>query len=371
MLFVNIHTYFTDLEKADILNNYFASQSVVNDHNKSLPTNTTVSHESLEMRPFSVQDVKDTFDNLDVTKVCGPDLISPWLLKEGSPVLALPHSIIFNRSLQLGHFPSHLKDANVTSIHKKDDRSSPANYRPISLLCQPGKRMERCIHKQLYNYDKSHNLITPFLSGFIPRDSTTFQLIHTYHTICEAVDSGKAIRVVFCDISKAFDRVWHRGQIYLQAKHLGCSERLLKWFSSYLSDRRQSVVIDGQPSGWTYIKAGVPQGSILGPLLFLIYINDIINKLHASVRLFADDTRLYVIVDTPNSAVLILNNDLSYITSWAADWLVDLNAPKTLSMLISRIRNPGHHPPLYMNDTIILDTTSYKHLGLTFSNTCN
>ena len=296
-LIYNNETAETDLEKANMLNNYFASQSIVNDDNKSHPPNTTVSHESLEMRPLSVQDVKDTFDNLDVTKACGPDLMSPRLLKEGSPVLALPYSIIFNRSLQLGHFPFHWKDANVTSIHKKDDRSSPANYRPISLLYQPGKGMERCVDKQLYNSFKNHNLVTPLKSGFIPGDSTTFQIIHTYHTIYEAVDSGKEVRVVFCDISKAFDRVWHRGIIY-KLKHLGCSERLLKWFSSYLSDRCQRVVINGQASGWTYIKAGVPQGSMLGPLLFLIYINDIVNELHASVRLFADDTSLYIIVDT-------------------------------------------------------------------------
>ena len=208
--------------------------------------------------------------------------------------------------------------------------------------------------------------------------------------------------------------MWHRGLIY-KLKNLGCSERLLKWFSSYLSDRRQRVVINGQASGWTYIKEGVPQGSILGSLLFLIYINDIVNELHASARLFADDTSLYIIVDTPArfsirftasafrkllsiyvfsyfpfgfvgrmwdlivsipdhclsfySAALIMNNDLSYITSWAADWLVDFNASKTLSMLMSRKRNPGHHPPPYMNDTMVLDTKSHKHLGLTFSNT--
>ena len=138
----------------------------------------------------------------------------------------------------------------MSLLSTKDDRSSPAHYRPISLLCQPGKSMEQCVHKQLYNYVKSQNLITPLQSGFIPGDSTTFQHIHTYHTICEAVNSGKEIRVVFCDISKALDRVWHRGLIY-KLKNLGCSERLLKCFSSYLLDRR--VVINGQASGWTYI----------------------------------------------------------------------------------------------------------------------
>ena len=101
--------------------------------------------------------------------------------------------------------------------------------------------------------------------------------------------------------------MWHRGLIYRLKTR--CSERLLKWFSSYLSDRRERVVINGQASGWTYIKAGVSQGSILVPLLFLIYINDVVTELHASIRLFVDDTSLYIIVDTPNSAALIFNND--------------------------------------------------------------
>ena len=149
--------------------------------------------------------------------------------------------------------------------------------------------MERCIHKELFNYIHEHNLLTPLQSGFIPGDSTTFQLLHTYHMFCEAVDSGKEVRVVFCDISKAFDRVWHRGLIH-KLRDMGCSESLLKWFKSYLSNRRQRVVLNRLASEWTFIMAGVPQGSILGPLLFLVYINDIVNELQAHVRLFADDT---------------------------------------------------------------------------------
>lgn len=369
-LIYNNETAETDIEKATMLNDYFASQSVVNDNNKPLPPNTTVSHEYFDLIPITVQDVKDVFDNLDVNKACGPDLMNPRLLKEGSPVLALPYSIVFNRSIQAGHFPSPWKEANVTPIHKKDSSSSPTNYRPISLLCQPGKGLERCVHKQLFNYVKENSLITPFQSGFIPGDSTTFQLIHTYHVICEAVDSGKEVRVVFCDISKAFDRVWHRGLLH-KLRNLGCSERLLKWFSSYLFGRRQRVVLNGQMSKWAYIQAGVPQGSILGPLLFLVYINDIVNELQASVRLFADDTSLYMIVDSPNSAALVLNNDLAHITAWAAEWLVDFNASKTNSMLISRRRNPVQHPPLHMNGIMIEDTKLHKHLGLSFSNTCS
>ena len=111
------------------------------------------------------------------------------------------------RQEQSSDFPHSWKEANVSPIFKKDDRSLPSNYRPISLLCQAGKVMERCIHKHLYNYVLSNHILTPLQSGFVSGDPTTFQLLHTYHMFCEAVDNGKEVRVVFCDISKAFDRV--------------------------------------------------------------------------------------------------------------------------------------------------------------------
>ncbi|MCG8046087.1 MAG: reverse transcriptase family protein, partial [Candidatus Thiodiazotropha taylori] len=336
----------TDLQKANMLNEYFSSISVVDDHNTLLPPQKTITHERLETFDISPQTVKDVFDDLDTSKACGPDLMSPRLLKEGSTILAEPYSILYTASLRLGHFPSLWKNGNVTAIHKKDDRSKPANYRPITLLCQSGKSLERCVHKELYNYLNEHKLLTPFQSGFIPGDSTTFQLLHTYHTFCEAVDRGKEVRVVFCDISKAFDRVCHKGLTH-KLRDIGCSDEFLNWFSSYLSNRRQRVVINGLTSDWTLVQAGVPQGSILGPLLFLIYINDIVNELSASVRLFADDTSLYIVVENPNIAAIILNNDLDHIDAWAMQWLVDFNAAKTISQALSLKRNPPQYPTLY------------------------
>ena len=360
----------TDLQKANMLNKYFSSQSIVDDNNKSLPQSETVLHDRLDVFEITPQSVKDVFDCLDVNKSCGPDLMSPRLLKEGSSVLAEPYSLVFTSSVRLGHFPTPWKNGNITALHKKEDRSLPSNNRPISLLCQPGKSLERCVHKELYNYINEHKLLTPFQSGFVPGDSTTFQLLHTYHMFCEAVDSGKEVRVVFCDISKAFDRVWQRGLIH-KLRDIGCSDAIIKWFSSYLSNRRQRVVLNGQTSEWTFVKAGVPQGSILGPLLFFIYINDIVNELRASVRLFADDTSLYIVVENPNTAAVTLNNDLNFITNWATDWLVDFNAAKTQSMILTLKRNSPYHPPLYMNGLAITETSSHKHLGLTFTNNCN
>ena len=213
-----------------------------------------------------------------------------------------------------------------------------------------------------------NQLLTPLQSEFREGDSTTNQLLHTYHKICEAVDKGKEIRAVFCDISKAFDRVWHKGLLY-KLRCMGCSNRVAKWFESYLSQQRQRVVINGQSSDWVHILAGVPQGSILDPLLFLIYINDIVKHIGCSISLFADDTSLYIIVDCPLQSAQLLNTDLQTISDWAAAWLVTFNPLKTLSMLISRKRNPVLHPPLFMNGTVIKNTSFHNHLGLTFSNT--
>ena len=127
--------------------------------------------------------------------------LAPCLLREGAPILSRPFSLIFNRSLQQGYFPQGWKDANVTPIHKKDEKRIPGNYRPISLLSQLGKTTERCVHKHLYNYVVSNQILTPLQSGFVRDDSTTYQLIHTYHQFCQAVDSVKEVRAFFFAIS--------------------------------------------------------------------------------------------------------------------------------------------------------------------------
>ena len=198
-----------------------------------------------------------------------------------------------------------------------------------------GKVLEKVVHMHLFNYIRDHEILSALQSGFIPGDSTVNLLVDVYNTFCKSLDEGKEVCAVFCDISKAFDRVWHRGLLF-KLESIGVSDSLLLWSTSYLADRKQRVVLPGAVSVWKYIKAGVPKGSILGPLLFLIYINDIVVDIHSSIRLFADDTSLYIIVDNPQQAANILNADLAKIHLWASRWLVSFNPSKSESTTLSR-----------------------------------
>ena len=304
--------------------------------------------------------------SLNVGKAVGPDTISNRLLQELALPLSAPLCNLFNFSLRTGQVPSSWKEAHVTPIHKKNDPSDVSNYRPISLLNTMGKVLEKIVHKHVFNYFQDNNILTVLQSGFVPGDSTVNQLPDLYNTFCKSLDDSKEVRAVFCDISKAFDRVWHRGLLY-KLRRAGITGSLLSWFSHYLQDRKQRVVLPGASSNWSSVQAGVPQGSILGPLLFLLYINDIVEDIHSSIGLFADDTSLYIIVEDPLDAAVILNSDLSKIHRWASQWLVTFNPSKSESLLFSRKVNYLYHPPLTMNYQHITEVTEHKHLGLYFS----
>ena len=252
--------------------------------------------------------------------------------------LVLPLRVIFQNIIVTSTYPDMWKLANVTPIYKKGGKQLIKNYRPISLLPICGKMFEKIIFNNLYSYLNANNLITNNLysylnannlitknqSGFRPDDSTTNQLLYLVNEIHEAFEDPKSleVRIVFLDISKAFDKVWHDGLI-LKLKQNGISDRLIKLFENYLHNRKQHVVLNGFHSDYSLIEAGVPQGSVLGPLLFLLYINDVEKTITSNINFFADDTMLFSIVKDAVVSANDLNHDLDLIYRWAYQWKME------------------------------------------------
>ena len=292
--------------------------------------------------------------------------MSNRLLRETSSEIALPLCNLFNKSFLLGKVPSAWKESNICPIHKKDDKQIVSNYRPIALLSCTGKAQERVVYLHLYKYLKTNNLLTWKNSGFKELDSAINQLIHITDKIHKALEEGKEICLVFLDVSKAFDKVWHPGLLH-KLRCMGIEGPLFDWFCDYLSDRKIRAVINGLSSEWRATTAGVPQGSILGPLLFLIFINDITTNIESDIHLFADDTSLMDVVDNYAITYAKLNRDLHRLSIWAKRWLVAFNASKTVYLQISRKTLPSPKPILRLNGQIIKEVNTHKHLGLTFN----
>jgi hypothetical protein len=328
-----------------------------------LPSLVTQTEQVLENISTTPCEVKKILNSLELGKAHGMDGISARLLKETADTICLPLSSLINVSFDTGKVPAMWKKANVSPVHKKDSRSIIGNYRPISLLSIPAKVQERVVFRRLYSYLTDCDLLTPKNSGFKERDSAILQLINIVDKIYQALEAGKDVNMVFLDVSKAFDRVWHKGLVH-KLKANGIGGHLLLWLEDYLTGREIRVVINGQDAPWAKTNAGVPQGSILGPLLFLVYINDIVADIESDINLFADDTSLLNVIDQLQTTFDTLNLDLQTLSDWACQWLVTFNATKTVSLHITKKRETGILPSLYLNGSTIKQVDSHCHLGV-------
>ena len=217
---------------------------------------------------------------------------------------------MFNKSVQQSKYPSNWKIAHVIAIFKKGDTSLPSNYRPISLISCVGTLMERIVYKHVYNHLVNNSLIYKYQSGFFPKHSTVHQLLELYNSILKSLEKKKKFSCfVFCDFSKAFDKVWHKDLIHKMNSY-GIQGKLIKWLKNYLFKRRQKLINTNSWSSFEPVSADVPQDSVLGPLMFLIYINDIGEKLISLSRLFADDTSLGYSSQSVDQIKTVINDDL-------------------------------------------------------------
>ena len=353
-------------EKATSFNNFFLENSKIDTTGATLPDTKFLTTARLTSITFTRTDILDILKLLDPNKASGPDYINPKMLKHTAVHICSSLTRLFNMSMQQNKFPSLWKKANVSPLFKKGDASQLNNYRPISLLSCVGKVMEKAVFKYTFNYIRDNHLIYSNQSGFMPGHSTTHQLVHLYHVFCEALDNKKKVRLVFADISKAFDRVWHAGILH-KLKNNGITGSLNEWFSDYLTDRKQCVVINGHSSEYGTIEAGVPQGSVLGPLLFLIFIDDIKEGLESKISLFVDDSLFYMVSNLHNTNKDVLDRDLIRIDTWSKQLLVTFSIQKTCDMSLSLRPTAAVPMPLSLSGANLESVSVHKHLGLTFS----
>ena len=317
----------------------------------TLPIFTQITCSNLDTIAITQQSILDIIKSLNDNKAHGPENISGRMFKLCGDKITLPLSIIFVNIINTVIFPTW-KSGNVTPIHEKDSKRVINNYRPISLLPLFAKIFENILFLKMYNHFTSNNLITKNQSGFRPNDSVTNQLICLVDSIHSSLDINLDVRSVFLDMSKAFDKVWHQGFIFRLYQN-GINGKLLNLLKSYLENRLQRVVLNGSEYGWGIVESGVPQGSVLGPLLFLIYINDSENGIKSHIKLFADDASLFTIVKDPDISAFDLNHHLHLISQWAYQWKMSFNSDPTkqaIQVVFTRKSKQIDHPKIYFND---------------------
>ena len=330
--------------KAELFNEYFASVFLPKSstNNRKLDCMNPKTFEEISSIEISECEVEHYLNSLDTSKAYGPDGIPPRLLKECSKEISSSLCSLFNKSIETGRVPREWKKANVIPIHKKDCVEPVTNYRPISLLPVVSKVLERCIFNNIYPFIRV--LINNVQHGFLRNRSCVTQLLGVLHDIGKSLDNNRQVDVLYLDFSKAFDSVDHA--ILLQKLQLhDINGSLLRWFDSYLNDRQQRVVIEGAASSWSPVSSGVPQGSILGPLLFVIFINDLPDNLSSSTNssLYADDSKLYSKIRSVDNCQS-LQEDLTMLENWCTNSRMNFNAGKCKVLTVTRKRKPINFP---------------------------
>lgn len=352
----------SDLEKANLFNNHFAS--VCQADNGGVPGFAHFDYGGVNLTDvvFSHDKIFNILAGFASTMVSGPDNIPMIFMKMLAFELVNPLFVLFDFSLRSGSVPQAWRDANVTVLYKnKGSRADPNSYRDISITSTIVKPLEILVNEALINHCNSIGLFGPEQHAFLKRRSTTTNLILAYHDWVNTLDNRGNLDIIYLDLKKAFNSVSHN-KLLLKLQHIGISGNLLSWFRSFLYGRRQRVKINDVFSGWKTVISGVPQGSVLGPSLFIIYISDLVScASNSKISIYADDTKLYIGYKKGVNGAQELQSDLNGVAVWIADRQLELSLPKC-SVLHCGSANP--RPFYYLFDAELEKVESMKDLGV-------
>lgn len=348
-----------DTECASVLNNVFAKSFSVQ-CNTSVPSLPLYNFLPMNSIVFDVIGISEIIDGLKISSTSGVDDINSKFLKNTKMYSSIILSHLFSQSLGAGIVPDDWRIGRVVPLHKSGDKHDPFNYRPISLTSVPCKILEHIICTHLASFLESNNFLTPAQHGFRKSFSCETQLVSFTHDLHRFLDCGSQTDCIFLDFSKAFDKVSHSLLIH-KLRALNIDPHVLDWIVAFLTNRSQFVSVNNNNSSFVSVDSGVPQGSVIGPLLFLIYINDLVTNISSSICLFADDCVLYRNI-TDQSDMSQLQNDLNIIAHWCNTWLMELNTSKCKSMRVSRSNTAC--PTYYIDNNALSSVSVYKYLGV-------
>ena len=351
------------VEMAEAFNKYFYSMIM---HASEVPLDAFTLPDGrmlvLDSLVLCEDEVYKVLLNLDPSKAPGPDGLPTIVLKTCARELTPSLCALFNLSLAEGKLPTEWKHAFVVPVHKKGKKEDVTNYRPISLLCIASKVLEGCIFKHFKDFPCP--LFDNAQHGFLQGRSTVTQLLAFYHEIGQSLDKGLQSDIVYLDLAKAFDSVSHQ-RLLLKHSHYGVSGKLLQWFESYLGGCGQQCLVHGFTSSRSPVPSGVLQGSILGPLLFLVYVNDLLLVIQNRIALFADDSKCSSVIESLQDCES-LQKDLESLHGWSDNWHLKFNTSKCEVLTVTHKRHPFHYD-YKLNNNSLKYVTKVKDLGVTIS----